>query len=319
MASIRLPRKVLRIGSVLLVSYLTYQSLSYFYARSHNNSAQRLRMAESAENVEDIQPDSNAVPSSTTSNKRNAFDELMAPKPKSVKSESSAAAKPKKQGSWRQGLLPYIQHPELISDRSVIRYNADVVLIQDGFPKATVHLLLLPRSSKFYELHPTLAFEDAEFLSMVKQEAAIAAKLAAAELRRKLSKFSATEKARNEAMEALDCEDELPAGRDYLSEIQVGIHAHPSMHHLHVHIISRDMVSDKVKHRKHYNSFNTPFFIPLADFPLAKDDPRRNTEFQNGNLKKEFVCWRCKQEIKGDSFAELKRHLEEEFEGWKKE
>lgn len=276
-------------------------------------------MAETAEDVEDVQPDSNAPSASTASNKRNAFLELMAPKQKSSKASSSTTAKPRKGEGWRLALLPYIQHPERFSNKLVIRYTEDIVLIQDQFPKATVHLLLLPRSPKFYDLRPTDAFEDPEFLSMIKEEAALAARLAAAELRRKISSFSATEKARNEAMEALVPEDKLPTGRDYLSEIKVGVHAHPSMHHLHVHIISRDMHSEKLFHRKHYNSFNRPFFIPLADYPLAKDDERRDKDFQNANLKREFVCWRCNEKIKGDSFAELKRHLEAEFESWKKE
>jgi aprataxin len=133
-----------------------------------------------------------------------------------------------------------------------------------------------------------------------------------------MSPFSATGKVRNDAMDAGVPYDELPPGRDYLSDIRIGIHAHPSMAHLHVHIVSRDMHSDRLKHRKHYNSFNTSFFIPVADYPLAEDDERLRTSFQNANLSKDFVCWRCKK-VFGNRFAELKRHLDEEFDSWKKE
>jgi aprataxin len=90
------------------------------------------------------------------------------------------------------------------------------------------------------------------------------------------------------------------------------------MAHLHVHIVSRDCRSERVKHRKHYNSFNTPFFVPLVDQPLAADDRRRETGFQNGNLSADLVCWRCGRGF-GGKFAELKRHLEDEFLAWRAE
>lgn len=276
-------------------------------------------MAETAEDREEVQPASDAPPTiPTSSTKRNAFSELMAPKKKPSSSNGGEPAKAKQVHAWKNALLDYIKYPEKFPKR-VIRVTENTVLLKDMFPKATVHLLLLPRSPKFYDLHPHEAFEDKDFLSMMKEEAASAAKLAAAELSRQISSSSAKDKARNEAMESLTPEDELPPGRDYLSEIRIGIHAHPSMNHLHVHIISRDMHSDHVKHRKHYNSFNTPFFIPVADYPLAEDDERRKTAYQNANLAKDFVCWRCGKEISASKFAELKRHLDVEYELWKKE
>jgi len=281
-------------------------------------------MAEPAEDPDDVSTHSNEPSTSKVPNKRNAFTELMAPKPKSAKSDSKSSSSltgnlaMMKKGTWRGALLDYIEQPEKFPGQ-VLRVTPNTVLIKDLFPKATVHLLLLPRSSTHYNLHPHEAFQDEAFLSTIKEEAASAAKLAAAELSRQVSSFSATSKARNEAMDALTPEEELPPGRDYLSEIRIGVHAHPSMSHLHVHIISRDMHSEKVKHRKHYNSFNTPFFIPVEDYPLAEDDVRRKTSFQNANLERDFVCWRCGKEFKSRKFAELKKHLEIEFELWKKE
>ncbi|KAK3399992.1 HIT-like domain-containing protein [Sordaria brevicollis] len=283
-------------------------------------------MAEAAENPEDfIEPPAaqgshglHETPVGPQSKKRNAFAELMAPKPKAAKHHQTknSGGKPAK-GKWSGALLEYIDHPNRFPEQ-VIRVTDKTVLIRDGFPKATVHLLLLPRSPAHYDLHPHEAFQDKDFLAMMRDEAASAARLAAAELERKLSGFSASSKARNEAMDKGIPFDDLPKGRDYLPEIRIGVHAHPSMDHLHVHIISRDMHSDKVKHRKHYNSFNTPFFIPLDAYPLAEDDELRSTSFQNANLSKGFVCWRCGKEF-GNKFAELKRHLETEFEDWKKE
>jgi len=220
-------------------------------------------------------------------------------------------------GAWRGALLDYIQHPERFP-QSVLRVTDSTVLLRDLYPKATVHLLLLPRSPAFYELHPHDAFQNPDFLAMMKREAASGVQLAAAELERQFSPYSASSKARSDAMDAGVAWDDLPPGRDYLSAFQVGIHAHPSMAHLHVHIISRDMRSDKLKHRKHYNTFTTPFFIPLADFPLAPDDERRRRSFQNANLTRDSVCWRCGTNF-GNKLTALKKHLADEFELWRRE
>lgn len=261
--------------------------------------------------------------SPNTPAKRNAFTELMAPKPKAPISQApqSMASKASQvvRGVWRGALIEYIEHPERFPDK-VLRVTANTVLIKDAFPKATIHLLLLPRSPAHYLQHPHTAFADPAFLAMMREEAAVGARLAAAELARKLGSFSASNRARDEAMTEGGGVpfDELPAGRDYAAEIRVGTHAHPSMAHLHVHIISRDMHSERARHRKHYNSFVTPFFVPLADYPLPEDDVRRETGFQNGNLKKDLVCWRCGKGF-GMRFAELKKHLEEEFEAWRAE
>merc|ERR1711904_496323 len=43
-----------------------------------------------------------------------------------------------------------------------------------------------------------------------------------------------------------------------------GIHAVPSLHQLHVHVISQDFKSPCMKNKKHYNSFQPPFLIDLG-------------------------------------------------------
>lgn len=56
----------------------------------------------------------------------------------------------------------------------------------------------------------------------------------------------------------------------YLSEItklefKAGFHAIPSLKLIHLHIISQDFISPCLKTKKHWNSFNTPFFVPCKD------------------------------------------------------
>ncbi|KIY04039.1 uncharacterized protein Z520_00731 [Fonsecaea multimorphosa CBS 102226] len=271
-------------------------------------------MASKPHNIDDEQPEE-ASKASALATKRNAFSELMSPKHKQPKPQESRPSNP---NDALNGLLPYILEPAKFPSDIVVLHNDKSVLVRDAFPKATVHLLLLPRDPAKRALNPRDALDDQDFLEMVRTEATTAVQLAASELSRLISPYSESCQARIAAMESENPPDELPPGRDFSKEFKVGIHAHPSMSQLHIHIISRDMHSDRLKHRKHYNSFNTDFFIPLEDFPLAKDDIRRQTGYQNTNLRKEFKCWRCGKMF-GNKFTQLKAHLEEEFKIWRKE
>jgi aprataxin len=269
--------------------------------------------------------DSTEVPDeSSPPKKRNAFSELMSPKskqPKPISHQPHLLTKTttnlRHTNDRRDGLLDYIQNPTSFPPTRVIYHNADFVVANDLYPKASVHLLLLPRDPSKYLLHPFDAFSDPVFLASVRAEAAKLKSLAAKELHRLFGSSSASDQTRLSAMDADPPPTTLPAGRDWESEIMVGIHAHPSMTHLHVHIISKDRYSDCLRHRKHYNSFSTSFFVPLDDFPLAEDDVRRHPG-REGYLKRDFVCWRCGMEF-GNRFTRLKEHLKEEFEAWKKE
>ena len=227
-----------------------------------------------------------------------------------------ASSKPKKSYDARNGLGAYLASPESYPSSVVLSFNESCVIINDLFPKSSVHILLLPYTPLTLE-HPITAFEDKTLRDTIERELAPLKQLAASELQRKYGQFSAQEQARRVAMDAEPPPDNLPTGRDWAKEIMVGFHAGPSMHHLHLHIISRDRYSECMKHRKHYNSFATPFFIGLYELPLSEDDPRRKND-RGGWLKTDLICWRCKQNF-GNQFQALKRHLEIEFDSWKRE
>lgn len=216
----------------------------------------------------------------------------------------------------RDGLGTYITKPETYPSEVVVYHNEAFVAIHDMFPKSSLHLLLLPRDATKTHLHPFEAFEDADFLAKVKTEADKLRTLAAGELRRKYGRDSSQEQARSTALNVDPPPDQLPPGRDWEKEIMCGVHAVPSMGHLHVHVISVDRYSERLKHQKHYNSFSTPFFVPLEDFPLDPDDVRRHPTDQ-GYLKRPYICWRCDRGF-DNGFTALKKHLEQEFEEWKK-
>ncbi|CAG9943239.1 unnamed protein product [Clonostachys rosea f. rosea IK726] len=195
--------------------------------------------------------------------------ELMRPKPKAAPAQDHSPSSFSRGGhpfKDRMGLGAYLADPSSFPSSRVIYHTPDFVVINDLFPKSTIHTLLLPRSPKHNLMHPFDALEDADFRAKVVAE----------------------------------------TGR-----------LKPSMSHLHVHVLSRDMHSPKVKHRKHYNSFNTPFLVDVADFPLGLDDPRRQTK-EAGYLHRDLRCWRCGRNF-GNRFKQLKDHLEEEFDEWSQE
>lgn len=266
-----------------------------------------------------------AVPSEPPTKKpRNAFSELMSTKPTPTSTPPKMSRPVRTNDATnlrdpRNGLFPYIDTPEALP-KDVVRYNNDFVLIRDHWPKAVVHLLLLPRNPDKYNLHPHEALQDADFLAAYRAEAVECKKLAASELSRLISPFSATQRRRFEAMESdlPPKPEDLPPVRDFSDQIRMGFHAHPSMNHLHLHIISRDMHSPCMKHRKHYNSFNTDFFLPLDEFPYADDDVRKTVPYQNRNMstERDFICWHCDKNF-GNKFKQLKDHIAGVFQEWK--
>ncbi|KAI0884266.1 HIT-like protein [Annulohypoxylon maeteangense] len=260
----------------------------------------------------------------TQGTKRNAFTELMSPKPKAAKESSPQTLASTRSPNTRflkerDGLGAYTRNPSSFPPSRVIYHTDDFVAINDLYPKSTVHALLLPRSP-LSRLHPFDAFDDAAFLTSVRAETAKLKRLVAKELQRRYGRYSAQEQEREAVLNGeteVPSGEGLPKGRDWESELLVGVHAHPSMNDLHVHVLSPDMISECMRHRKHYNSFNTPFLIDVADFPLAEDDVRRHPT-KAGFSNKDLICWRCKRNF-GNRFKQLKDHLEEEFEEWKKE
>ena len=91
-----------------------------------------------------------------TNNKRNAFSELMSSKPKQPKppQQFKHVGKLSNPNDPRGGLLPYILNPAKFSSEIMIAHNDNTVLIRDAFPKAAVHLLLLPRDPDKMDLNP---------------------------------------------------------------------------------------------------------------------------------------------------------------------
>ncbi|KAF2434030.1 HIT-like protein [Tothia fuscella] len=246
---------------------------------------------------------------------KNAFQELMAPKQKPALAVAKRPSSPRKVFKHRDNLGQYIHTPE--TNSRVVYYTDDWVVIKDAFPKSAVHLLLLPRHRHQYRAHPYDAFRDPEFLASAKEELEKVKGIVASELRRQFGKYSATEKARIDAMNMDEPPEVLPPGRDWTIGLRTGIHANPSMNHLHIHCLSPDLVSPCTNRRPHYNSHTTRFLVPLEDFPKEVGDDSIRDEASK-ILHQDLKCWRCGRNF-GNKMARLKEHLEEELMEWAKE
>lgn len=248
------------------------------------------------------------------SNKAHSTSSTRPPKPRSKPSRHVTGSF---QGPFiaRYGLGIYLQ--PTYKDPSMISRDEHWCLIWDMYPKSKLHILLLPRHVPQSQTYVLDAFDDAAFRAACVAKIAEVRGLAGRELRRIVGGRSGTEQRRAAAIGAARGDDgrvEIPPARDYEVDVKTGVHAMPSMNHLHVHFLSVDRISEKIRCRAHYNSFNTGFLIPVEDFPLAADDPRRDGVEMGRVLRGELRCWRCHRCFK--ALPELKGHLEREFEEW---
>ncbi|KAK8902216.1 hypothetical protein QC760_009693 [Botrytis cinerea] len=249
-------------------------------------------------------------------------------RPKRPNSSPTSSPPPKKIANsnpfhfGRAGLGAYLSDPSSHPASRVIYHNSSFVAIHDLYPKSSVHALLIPREERWNGMHPKIALSNPEFLEMVRPEAERLKGIVASELRRKYGAESAEDFQRQRILNGevnLDDDAEMPEGRDWEKDVVIGIHMHPSMDHLHIHVLSVDRYSSCLKKRKHYNSFATPFFVNLSEFPLSEERKEALDRRGQGKawLEENLKCWRCGMQF-GNKFSKLKDHLELEFDEWKK-
>ncbi|GAM27513.1 hypothetical protein SAMD00019534_106890 [Acytostelium subglobosum LB1] len=177
--------------------------------------------------------------------------------------------------SWSDALSAYCLAP---ADHSCVKYYDDkIVIIQDAYPKAKHHYLVMPR-----RLIPSFKDLTKEDLGLLQQ---------------------LYDHGIHFIQNTLKCK---------LDIFQIGFHAVPSMRQLHLHLISNDLNSPALKRKEHWISFTTDFFIPFQSF---YDNLKQNGSIVLDREKykklKEvatFVCPKCKASF--ESLAKVKDHYQ---------
>ncbi|SGZ54630.1 CIC11C00000002990 [Sungouiella intermedia] len=144
--------------------------------------------------------------------------------------------------SFRFALQSYINNPT--QDRALF-YDDNVVIIKDAYPKSVRHYLVLPRDSELSKTHPLDAFKDHEIYDKYDTYVEKAKDLMVDSLVR-------------DGLVAVDKNSRATFRNRF---IRAGVHSIPSLANLHIHVISQDFYLPRMKNKKHYNSFNTDFFV----------------------------------------------------------
>jgi aprataxin len=179
-----------------------------------------------------------------------------------------------------------------MEDRSLQVYKDNkFVCIRDKYPKARCHLLLIPIGIQLLKVQDLLKIPNClDFLNEIKTKT-----------------FQLIE-------------EHVP--KDLKKNVLIGFHAIQSMNPLHMHIITSEFQSDCLKNKKHWNSFNTPYFIKIndlinhleVDLDHGKKDYFTQDKFNlnKTNVLKEYLnldlkCNQCK--ITLSNMPNLKKHL----------
>uniref|UniRef100_A0A1I8MHL3 Aprataxin C2HE/C2H2/C2HC zinc finger domain-containing protein n=1 Tax=Musca domestica TaxID=7370 RepID=A0A1I8MHL3_MUSDO len=100
----------------------------------------------------------------------------------------------------------------------------------------------------------------------------------------------------------------------------IGFHNQPSMQRLHLHVISKDFVSDCLKTKKHWNSFNTALFLNYDDLIVQLNENNKVKRLDSVTIKElsneDLKCNQCTYVAK--NMPSLKQHLLEHYEKKKK-
>ena len=149
----------------------------------------------------------------------------------------------------------------------------EVVIIKDKYPKARHHFLILPH--KNISQLKKLTKDDIPLLKHMQKKG-----------------------------------EELSMRTEKDTDWRYGYHAIPSMSHVHLHVISQDFDSPCLKHKKHWNSFTTEYFIDSEDV-INMIEEKGKFEASSAKyeemLKRPLKCHVCRKEQ--SNMPTLKKHI----------
>jgi len=163
---------------------------------------------------------------------------------------------------WARGLVDVAADPA--GKDGVLWHDETLVVLEDKYPKAAVHYLVLARDPGLARGPSALRAEHADLVDRM------------AEVGEKIAR-----------------EKEGSAGVVFRS----GFHAKPSMPQLHLHVISQDLRGSGMKTRRHWNTFATDFFKDAEDVAaVLRRDGKVDwdeEEEESGVAMAKLRCHRC--------------------------
>ncbi|XP_055149976.1 aprataxin isoform X8 [Symphalangus syndactylus] len=202
-----------------------------------------------------------------------SIDSVVIGKDQEVKLQPGQVLHMESLGHWSQGLKISMQDPKM-----QVYKDEQVVVIKDKYPKARYHWLVLPWTSI-----SSLKAVSREHLELLKHMHTVGEKV--------IVDFAGSSKLR----------------------FRLGYHAIPSMSHVHLHVISQDFDSPCLKNKKHWNSFNTEYFLESQAVIKMVQEAGRVT-VRDGMpelLKLPLRCHECQQLL--PSIPQLKEHLKKHW------
>lgn len=178
----------------------------------------------------------------------------------------------------RNMLRAYLKEevPSNLAER-VYFSNCEFVAVYDAYPKAKVHLLIMPRPE-------ILDCKDLSSVSAANTDV--------------VSRMHAL-------AEKIITQLQASHGGDF----RAGYHVSPSLEPLHLHVISQEFDSACLKKKKHWNSFTTDFFVPAEKaLAMIKSGELGKLEAKaDALLATELRCHKCKQTL--PNMPGLKEHI----------
>jgi aprataxin len=228
-----------------------------------------------------------------------------------VKSISATTQNPKKATSEARSrgvFLPYppnLDPPAKIVSQCLYRSDKCAV-VNDAFPKSNIHMLVLPLDVKIQSLNDLNRLSGhVELLVHMKETAT-----------RYVNHFRELE-GRQQEVSAYDSEGVSPSPSScpktpppmlWSRPFIMGFHAIPSLPMLHMHCMTLDLASPRIKKRAHYNAFATRFFLPVDE--VIRDLSANGHVTLNQDVerlmayeKQPYACLWCGQN--SESFSQL--------------
>ncbi|KAI7823051.1 HIT-like domain-containing protein [Gamsiella multidivaricata] len=187
--------------------------------------------------------------------------------------------------AFERVFIGYCAKPSTIPSSIAYWHDDKHVIFKDAYPKAKVHLLVVPRR----DIDKVTELSGPEGVNIVEQLVERASWV--------LEKVKKTSP---------------------VLEFRMGFHVRPSLKRLHMHVISQDFCSEALKKKHHWNSFTTAFFVTPEQVISAikakgsfSPTPKEMAAYE-ALLKLDLKCNQCKERLK--NMPALKKHLQEHFD-----